>query len=87
MSIVPLFLLFLILSSIPVDIRTYIVECERNRRPNINSAVETPVVLYGVMRYLKRNCDNLVSSDPSLIFFISSLKVYTALSARPLEGG
>ena len=55
--------------------------------PNESSAGETPVDVWGVIRYRLRNLDTLVSTLPSLIFFMASLKVLTALSASPFEAG
>ena len=60
---------------------------ERRRCPNSSSAGETPVVVCGVFLYAKRNRESLSSVVPSVIFFNPVLKVFTAVSARPLEAG
>ena len=52
------------------------------------SAGETPVIEDGVILYLNKNLDTLVSKLPSPdILFIPSLKVWTALSASPFDEG
>ena len=58
----------------------------RRVRPNISKAGDIPVDVCGVVRYANRKRDNLVSRGP-VSFFIPSLKVCTALSARPFEAG
>ena len=66
--------------------------CNRSNRdlgclPNSSSAGDRPVVVWGVILYLNKNLDNLVSSDPPWIHLIPCLKVWTALSANPFEAG
>ena len=58
--------------------------CERNCLPMRSFAGETPVVVWGIVQYLR---EILVSSDPFLLFFRFSLSVWMARSARPLVEG
>ena len=53
--------------------------------PSSNSAGETPVVVWGVIRYQLKKRETLVSKLPSFDFFIPSLKIWTALSASPFD--
>ena len=67
--------------------------CHRSNRnlgclPKNNSAGDRPVVVvWGVILYLNKNLDNLVSSDPPWIHLIPCLNVWTPLSANPFEVG
>ena len=53
------------------------------RRPKSNSEGDTPVVECGVRRYLNRKREIRVSIESFEVFFMYSLNVCAALSARP----
>ena len=61
--------------------------CERGIRPSRSSAGGTPVIEWGVRRYLKRNLTTLVGMEPSSFFSMLRLKDWTARSANPLVAG
>ena len=62
--------------------------CNLIQQSKSNSAGDTPVVECGVIRYWNSILAIQLSIDPVLLaFFIPSLKVFTALSANPLDKG
>ena len=58
-----------------------------NCLPINNSAGATPVVECGVIRYLNRNLASFSLTEPPCIWRKLCLKVWTALSAKPLLEG
>lgn len=49
--------------------------CERGHRPINSSAGETPVVLWGVIRYRNRNLAKEVATSVDVVFSSAVLKV------------
>ena len=56
-----------------------------NFLPVSNLAGATPVVVWDVIRYWNKKRETFVSILPSFIFFMPSLSVCTARSAKPFE--